>query len=65
MIKNWRKIEQKITEGIPSAKGNCYFCRKEVNGWVYCFGCKEFICNDCNKNPEACGKHDVSEHKKS
>ena len=62
MIKNWQKVEQQILDDIPSAKGRCFFCNKNIDGWNYCFGCKEFVCNDCNLNPDARRKHDVSEH---
>ena len=65
--RKWHKIQETLHEEEPGAvKGNCYFCGKEVDGWVYCFGCKEFVCDDCEKNPEwpnePCGRHNVSEH---
>ncbi len=31
---------------IPES-GNCYKCGKELDSEFYCYGCKEFICDDC------------------
>jgi len=63
-FRKYQKIEKTIHENGPGAvSGNCYFCGKEVDGTMYCFGCKEFVCNDCEKTPEQpSGRHHVSEH---
>lgn len=59
-----KKIERLICSGdVDAVKGACYFCGKEVNGGVYCFGCREFVCQDCIGEDPPMGKHDVSEHK--
>jgi hypothetical protein len=61
----WHKIEDAIHKGEPSdASGNCFFCRKEVDGMFYCFGCKEFICGDCDhRDPMAMGRHKACDHR--
>ena len=41
----------------------CYFCGKQVTEDDYCYGCKHFVCDDCNVEP-VLGKHDVDEHQK-
>jgi len=28
--------------------GPCYHCKKQVGRDNYCYGCKEYICDDCN-----------------
>jgi len=30
-------------------KGKCYFCGKLCDEGSYCYGCKEFICNECDE----------------
>lgn len=49
------------TEGI------CYFCDELCDQENYCFGCKQFICGQCDKRgldmPFA--NHDVEEHKET
>ena len=56
------KVREDIKQGIEKVLGNCYFCGKKVNGWSYCFGCKEFICEDCDETG-ASGVHHVKAHK--
>ena len=60
---NKKKIKEMIRNGKASeVKGYCYFCKKEVDGMSWCFGCKEFICTDCDQNPEAMGIHNAEDH---
>jgi len=42
----------------------CYFCEKEVSEGDYCYGCKHYICEDCDKAGMdiGFGGHDVDEH---
>ena len=28
--------------------GNCFNCNDEVGGGDYCYGCNEYVCEDCN-----------------
>lgn len=43
--------------------GDCFKCEVEVVADFYCYGCKEYICNDCNTNEEATGPgHPVGLH---
>lgn len=61
--KRYRKIETAIhNQGTQAVKGECYFCQAEVNGELYCFGCKEFICEGCDSTNLVAGRHDVSAH---
>lgn len=48
---------------LDAIKGECHFCGKEVNGWFYCYGCKHFICEDCEAEDPPTGYHKVEEHK--
>jgi len=41
----------------------CYFCEKEVTEDAYCFGCRHYICEDCDDPSEILiGEHTVDEH---
>jgi len=40
----------------------CYFCEKEVTEDDYCFGCKHYVCEDCDHAPLTIGDHDVDDH---
>lgn len=58
-------IEKKIRmDGSENVKGKCYFCGKEVNGEFYCFGCGEFICDECECDDPPFGRHSIEDHKK-
>ena len=68
-MKNYKAIEKKIDEECTDedyspVKGNCSLCGKEVDGRFYCFGCKEFVCDDCDKIDPPMRKHKVKNHKK-
>ena len=54
-------MEEK-TELIP----RCYFCRKEVDDDDYCYGCYEYVCQECYEKDGdfPLGKHDVEDHKR-
>jgi len=40
----------------------CYFCRREVSEDNYCFGCDEYVCDECDQN-EVIADHLVEDHK--
>lgn len=42
--------------------GPCFNCQKPLDEGEYCFGCRAFICNDCDQNPSLMGGHDREEH---
>lgn len=47
-------------------KGKCHFCKKDCKDDSYCYGCKTFICDSCDKSPAgAFGNHSPSIHKES
>lgn len=48
------------TEGI------CHFCEEPCNQDDYCYGCREFICNQCDKRDMELPfePHDVEKHKR-
>jgi len=41
----------------------CYFCKKEVSDDYYCYGCDEYVCDDCDKEPELGEDHEVEDHR--
>ena len=45
-------------------KGNCWFCGKEVGGEFFCYGCDEFVCEECDTDPFSLpfGGHIVENH---
>ena len=60
--RKWHKIEETILKGKESdVSGTCFFCKKNLDGMDYCFGCKEFVCGDCNQR-EPIGRHEVTDH---
>jgi hypothetical protein len=46
----------------------CFFCEvKFVDKGLdpddyYCYGCHEYVCDDCNLNAAVCGPHAVMDH---
>ena len=59
----YRKIEKTIyEEGTNDVSGKCFFCGKELDGMSYCFGCKEFVCPECD-DAFTLGRHDINAHK--
>lgn len=67
-------MTKKMREMIAAAekpedvKGKCYFCGKEVDGEMFCYGCNEFVCEDCedfNMEDRPSGNHRVQDHKQS
>ena len=42
--------------------GVCYSCGTSLDDAYFCFGCKEFICDDCDRNSECVGSHSVGCH---
>ena len=43
--------------------GRCYFCKREVDAGSYCYGCKEYVCEDCDNAYDLMGEHHVEDHK--
>ena len=39
----------------------CYLCGRAVEDIDYCWGCKEYICQDCNET-DASGNHYPEDH---
>lgn len=59
-----RKKQVAYAESLPLSKIEtpiCYFCEKVVTEEEYCYGCKHFVCEDCNEN-DLIGNHDVNDH---
>lgn len=67
MTKKMREAVEKA-ETLEDVKGKCYFCGKEVDGWMFCYGCNEFVCEDCedfDAEHRPGGPHRVQDHKQS
>jgi len=59
-----RKKEVAYAKCLPLPKNEmpiCYFCAKSVTEEDYCFGCKHFVCQDCDQE-KPIGNHDVDDH---
>ena len=39
----------------------CFFCNKIVGDEAYCYGCREFVCAECDWTSPV-SDHDVSKH---
>lgn len=44
-----RRKSRLVPEPISPATGPCFACGKVVSGDFYCYGCKEYICDGCDK----------------
>lgn len=42
---------------------NCHFCKREVGEECFCYGCEEYICDECYEVELAGEKHSVEDHK--
>lgn len=40
----------------------CYFCGKTCTEDEYCYGCKHYVCSDCDETG-VFGDHTVEEHR--
>lgn len=48
-------------------KPRCYFCKAEVTECDFCYGCGQYVCEECEEYPvedRPCGKHKVEDHRK-
>jgi len=53
----------KKTEPGKKLVGKCAGCGKACGRDAYCYGCHEFVCEDCSVNYDPpWGKHDVGVH---
>jgi len=48
-------------------EGNCHFCGKTVSDDFYCYGCKKFVCTECDEMgiDLPFGPHSVEDHKRA
>lgn len=51
-----------LDERLVRKKPRCYFCNREVSEEDYCYGCREYICDDCDEMIPV-GRHKVEDHK--
>jgi len=65
-VSQTKKVEEKSCvhdeNDTPPKIPICYFCEKEVTEDTYCFGCKHYVCEDCDQTPLIAGPHNVDEH---
>lgn len=54
--------EQKIVKLIKKGAPRCYFCGKIVDAEMYCHGCGNFVCDECDETG-VFGNHNVEDHK--
>lgn len=50
------------SEYMPAKFGVCYFCKKSLSDYNFCYGCQNFVCETCDLVEQA-GKHTVEEHR--
>ncbi len=46
----------------PKPKSSCYFCNKKLTREFYCYGCKNYVCSDCDLGDAIGHGHDVKQH---
>lgn len=56
-----------MAEGqVKIGRGNCFNCGKSVGKGMYCYGCKSFVCDDCDvalgSLPIGVGNHTKEDH---
>lgn len=49
---------------MEKKKKVCIFCGKDVTDDEYCYGCKEYVCEDCDNRSVPFGEHSVRDHEK-
>lgn len=50
-------------EPDPETKtATCCLCERPVTDDALCHGCKSYVCEACDQNPDVMGHHDVAEH---
>ena len=48
---------------IVEVPGDCFRCGKQIEAEFYCYGCKEYVCDDCITNTGVSGPgHDSELH---
>lgn len=48
---------------VVTESGNCFNCNKEVGADDYCYGCTNYVCDECSLNMNAGGfGHDPEDH---
>lgn len=55
-------IKMGMSGPIVEESGNCHFCGKEVDSDFYCYGCGEYVCEECDEK-EPWGPHSIEDHK--
>ncbi len=51
---------------IKTTDGKCHFCGKKVSADDYCYGCKKYVCEECedyDSYDRPAGLHRVEDHK--
>jgi len=67
-VSQTKKVEEKSCvhdeNDTPPKIPICYFCEKNVEEGNYCYGCKHYVCEDCDKAgiDIPLGGHDVEDH---
>jgi len=54
-------IAELVMPGVVDLAPKCWFCRKIVGAEQFCFGCRKFVCDDCDWTSPT-GDHDVMRH---
>ena len=50
-----------MSEETPES-GKCFECGADCSQEHYCFGCKEFVCEECSVNDSLMGSHIPEDH---
>ncbi|GAH53683.1 unnamed protein product [marine sediment metagenome] len=41
----------------------CYFCSRDVDNDRYCYGCRHYVCVECDET-QPIGLHQIKDHKR-
>lgn len=52
----------KRAQAVKDAEPKCNNCTKKATQDDWCYGCKQFVCNDCSTNVALLMKHNVEDH---
>lgn len=52
-----------VEDFVPTTFSECFFCKRHLSDFHFCYGCEHYICSTCDINPDITKGHSVEEHR--